>query len=108
MTKIELELVLDPDMYILFEKGTRGGIFYILNRYWKSNNRYLKCYDPKEESKHIIYLEANNLYGYEMSKFIPTKEFKWMDPKEFDLSKYARNSSKGRIFKTDLEYLKKS
>ena len=27
MTKIELELILDPDMYILFEKGTRGGIF---------------------------------------------------------------------------------
>ena len=43
-----------------------------------------------------------------MSKFIPTKEFKWIDPKEFDLNKYVRNSSKGRIFKTDLEYLKKS
>ena len=29
MTKLELKLISDPDMYIFFEKGTRGGIFYI-------------------------------------------------------------------------------
>ena len=62
--KIELELIPDPDMYIFFEKGTRGGISYISNKYNKANNKYLKSYDPKEESKHIIYLDANNLYGY--------------------------------------------
>ena len=27
ITKIELELIPDPDMYIFFEKGTRGGIY---------------------------------------------------------------------------------
>ena len=30
MTKIELNLIPDLDMYILFEKGKRGGIFLIL------------------------------------------------------------------------------
>ena len=57
-------------MYIFFEKGMRGGVSYISNRYSKGNNKDLKSYDPKQESKHIIYLDANNLYGYAMSKFL--------------------------------------
>ena len=92
MTKVELELVTDPGMYILFEKGMRGGISYISNRYSKGNNKYLKFYDPKKESKHIIYLDANNLHSYAMSKFLPTSGFKGIDPKEFDLNKYTSNS----------------
>ena len=54
----------------------RGGVSYISNRYSKVNNKYLKSYDQKQESKHIIYLDANNLYGYAMSKFVPTSDFK--------------------------------
>ena len=53
MTKIKLELIPDPDTYIFFEKGTRGRISYISNRYSKANNKCLKSYDPKQESKHI-------------------------------------------------------
>ena len=66
----------------------------------------MKSYDPKQESKHIIYLDANNLYGYAMSKFLPTSGFKWIDPKEFDLNKYTSNSSKGCVLEVDLEYPK--
>ena len=83
MKKVELELISDPDMYIFFEKGMRGRVSYTSNRYYKTNNKYLKCYDPKKESKHILYLDANNLYGYAMYKFLPTSGFKWIDPKEF-------------------------
>ena len=79
MTKIELELIPDPDMYIFFEKGKRGGISNISNRFSKANNKYLKSYDPKQESKHIKNLDTNNLYGYAMSKFLPTSGFKWID-----------------------------
>ena len=74
-------------MYIFFEKGTAGGISYISDRYSKTNNKYLKSYDLKLESKHIIYLDANNLHGYAMFKFLPISGFKWIDPKEFDLNK---------------------
>ena len=35
IAKIQLELIADPDIYIFFEKGTRGGISYIFNRYSK-------------------------------------------------------------------------
>ena len=47
MTKIKLGLILDPDMYIFFEKDMRGGVSYISNRHSKANNKYLKSYDPK-------------------------------------------------------------
>ena len=106
MTKIKLELVPDPDRYIFFEKGTRGGISYISNRYSKANNKYLKSYDPKQESKHIICLDADNLYGYEMSKLLPASGFKWIDPEQFHLNKYTSNSSKGCVLEVNLEYPK--
>ena len=76
MTKIKLELISDPDLYMFFEKGMSSGVSCISNRYIKANNKYLKSYDPKEESKHVIYLDANNLYGYAISKFLPTSGFK--------------------------------
>ena len=38
-----------------------------------------------------------------MSKFLPTTEFNWIDPKDFDLNKYTRNSSKRCLHKVDLE-----
>ena len=62
MTKIKLERIPDLGMYIFFEESTRVGISYIANRCSKANNKYLKCYDQKQESKHIIYLDANNFY----------------------------------------------
>ena len=73
MTNVELELISDGDMYLFFEKGMRGGLSDIFKRYSKANIRYLKSYNPKQKSKHIIYLGRNNFYSYEMSKFFPSK-----------------------------------
>ena len=100
MTKVGLELIIDHEILIFFEKGLRGGVSYISNRYSKANNKYLK-----QELKHTIYLDANNLYGYSMSKFLPTNGFKWIGQKEFNLNKYTSNSSKGCVLEVDLEYL---
>ena len=105
IAKSELELIPDLDMYIFFRKGTRE-IPYISNRYSKANNKYLKSYDLKQESKHIIYLDANDLYIYAMYQFLPTSRFKWIRPKEFDLHKYTSNSSKDCVLEADLEYPK--
>ena len=76
MTEIKLELISDPDMYIFFEKGMRSGVSYISNRYSKANNKYLEDYVANQESRHVIYLDANNLYDYAMSKFLSTSGFK--------------------------------
>ena len=106
MTKVELKLILDPDMYIFFEKGTRGRVSHISNRYSNANNKYLKSFDQKQESKHIKYFDVNHLHGYAMSKFLPASGLQWIDPKEFDLNKYTSNSSKGCVLEVDLEHPK--
>ena len=75
-------------------------------RYSKTNKKYLKSYDPKEESKHIIYLGANNLHGYAISKFLSTGRFKWIDPKDVGRNKYTKKSSKRCVLVVDLKYSK--
>ena len=52
------------------------------------------------------HLDANNLYGYAMPKFLPTDGFKWIDPNEFDLNKYTSNSLKECVLEVDFEYPK--
>ena len=94
MLKMTKQLIIDPAVYIFFEKVTRGGISYISNRYSKVNKKYLKSFDSKQESRYIIYIETNNFYGYVKSKFLPTSRFKWIDPKEFFLNKYISNTLK--------------
>ena len=107
MTDIKLELMTDINMFQFIEKGMRGGISYIANRYGKANNKYMKTYDEKAPSKYIMYLDANNLYGWAMSQYLPTGGFRWMTEKQInnmDLAKYNENSKKGLILEVDLEY----
>ena len=107
MTDIKLELITDIDMYQFIEKGMRGGISYIANRYGKANNKYMKNYDEKAPSKYIMYLDANNLYGWAMSQYLPTDGFKWLSPKQIEkinLGKYTDDSKKGLILEVDFEY----
>ena len=109
MTNIQLELMTDIDLFQFIEKGMRGGISYIANRYGKANNKYMREYDEKAPSKYIIYLDANNLYGWAMSQYLPTGGFKWLTEKQINkinLSKYNENSNKGLLIEVDLEYPK--
>ena len=69
----------------------------------------MKVYDEKAPSKYIMYLDANNLYGWAMSQYLPTGNFKWMTNKEIskiDLGKYKADGKKGLILEVDLEYPK--
>ena len=62
-------------MYLFVEKGLRGGISYIANRYRRANNKYIEGYDPTERSKYLVYLDANNQYGWTMSQYLPKGGF---------------------------------
>ena len=75
-TNIELELLTDYDMLLMAEEGIRSGICYSIHQYAKANNKYMKNYNKDEESPYIPYLDANNLYGWAMSKKLPVNGFK--------------------------------
>ena len=84
MTKINLELLSDVDKLLMIEKGIRGGISIISNRYGKANNKYMADFNKKELSKYLMYVDANNLYGCAMSEKLPVHSFKWMSNKEIE------------------------
>ena len=107
ITDIKLGIIIDIDMFQFIEKGMRGGVSYIANRYGKANNKYMKEYDEKAPSKYIMYLDADNLYRWTMCQYPLTSGFRWLTEKEInkmDLAKYKEDSKKGFILEVDLEY----
>ena len=84
ITGISLELLSDVNMLLMFEKGIRGGISIISNRYGEANNKYMKDFNKNKLSKFLMYLDANNLYGWAMSQKLPTGGFKWLTDKEIN------------------------
>ena len=104
MTKINLDLISDLNAQLFIEKGMRGGISYIAHRHAVANNKYMKNYNPERESSYIMYLDANNLYGWAMSQSLPFKDFKWLAPEDFILDNYTDETRKGVILEVDLEY----
>ena len=100
ITKVQLELLINPDMLLMIESGIRGGIVTISHRHAKANKEYMGTeFDPAEESKFISYLDVNNLYGWAMSKELPTSAFKWMTDNELDDWKHL-----SCYLEVDLEY----
>ena len=72
----------------------------ISNRYGKANNKYMgKSFKDIEPSKYLTYLDANNLYGWAMSKPLPTHGFKWMKVSELETWEIY-----SCILEVDLEY----
>ena len=105
MTEVELELLTDPDMFLFFEKGVRGGVSTITKRYAKANNRYMGDeYDPNKPSIYIPYLDADNLHGWAMSQPLPYSNFEWLSEKELEEMLDDPTKIKGCTLEVDLVY----
>ena len=81
----------------LFLKNSR-----IFSRQNKSPGHFQDFQDAYESC-----MNANNLYGWAMSQYLPTGGFRWLTEKEInkkDLAKYKEDGKKGLISEVDLEY----
>ncbi|WAR12145.1 hypothetical protein MAR_026325 [Mya arenaria] len=96
LTEVELELISDPDMLLMIEKGIRGGVSNIMTRYGKANNKYMGDeFDPKKDSTYLQYLDANNILGLKITKIhrgIKFIESTWLK-KYIDLNTSLRAKS---------------
>ena len=106
-SNVKLENLNDIDMYLFFENGIRGGQSVIFNKHSKANNKYLDDYNPDEENKYIIYLDANNLYGEAMSHKLPISGFEWFPVDlmtEEMIKNYSDANEVGYVLEVDLNY----
>ena len=99
-TNVNLELLTDVDMLLMIESGIRGGMCQPIHWNAEANNTYMNNYDKSIESSYLMYLDANNLYGWAMSKKIPVNGFKW----ENDLSRFNENFIKNYNKNSDVKY----
>ena len=96
MTELELEKISNPDKYMLFEQGMRGGVSYINKRHSEAS-----------KNKHFLYFDMNNLYGDVMSQYLPHAYFKWIkdiNKTEQKIMQIKKDSSNGYILEEDLEH----
>ena len=109
-TEVELELLRDVDMLLMFEQGIRGGITQAVKRYAKANNKYMPDYNPDKASTFLQYLDANNLYGWAMVQKLPTHGFRWINKVEEltpeKIAKLVKKDRKGYILEVDVDYPK--
>ena len=106
-TRVELELLTDIDMLLMVENGIRGGICQATRRYAKANNKYMDNYDKNIESSYLVYLDADNLYGWAIFQKLPVFGCKWVEKfNERFIKNYDKNSNIGYILEVDVEYSK--
>ena len=90
-TGIELELLTDNDMLLMFAEPIRRGMCQATYRYAKANNKYMKNHDKNKESSYLQYLDANNLYGWAMSQKLPVDDFKGVDDLSIFTEDFIKN-----------------
>ena len=71
----------------------------------------MKNYDKDIISSYLMYLDDNNLYGWEMSQKLPVNGFKWVKKlskfNEIFIRNYDENRDKGYFLEEDVDYPKK-
>ena len=108
ITGAKIELISDSAMFSMIDSGIRGGVSMITTRYAKANTPAMGAeYDPSLPTIEIKGLDANNLYGDAMSKYLPEKGYEWVVGQELQSINWLEQTDTqpiGYIVKVDLEY----
>ena len=106
-TNARLDLITDPDMYLMVENSMRGGIATISHRHARANNPLVEGYDPSKPPSWLSYTDCNNLYGGAMCQPLPVGNFRFLSQEEiagFDLMSVPSHGDTGYIVECDLKY----
>ena len=77
-TGTELELISDPKILDIIERQKKGGLCYVgSKRHVVANNHYFEDFNPEKPEDYLLYLDANNLYGWAMVQQLPYKDLKF-------------------------------
>ena len=80
---LRLELISDSEIYRLIQPHIRGGICHASVRHAQANNIYMgSLYNPNKTESFIMYIDANNLYGWAMSQPLPYSDYKYVSDAE--------------------------
>ena len=108
MSRVNLKLITDVDMYHFVENIIRGGISMISTRHAQANSpSFPDTYDSSLPNQNLTYLDANNLYGWAMSQSLPTHGFRFLQQDEIStlkLQELSDDAEDGYILKVDLHY----
>ena len=63
LTGVKLQLVDDPDMYLMVECGNWGIVSTITKKHAVAYNPLVQDFDSSKPTNYLMYLDANNLYG---------------------------------------------
>ena len=102
LTNIKLDYIKCKELLLLLENNIRGGISSVMG------SRHVHS----DENKQILYIDANNLYGWARSQYLSTSEFEKLQlPEEYileqiveDLTHCPDNNEFGYFIECDLEY----
>ena len=107
MTQVQLDLTINPDMFLMIESGIRGGLSYVSRRFAEANHPTLPNYRPEEPISYLCYLDANSLYATCQTYSLPVRDFEFLTQSEidvFDVNSVRDQSDRGYILEVDLEY----
>ena len=107
MTAETIHLLLDPDLYNLFERGIRGGLTFVNKHRVKT-----KIINEGQNKIILLYIDQNNLYGQALCERLPHSNFVEMQPEdilitfpdEASILAIDKNGDEGFLFEVDLEY----
>ena len=110
-----IHLITDPEMYRMIQPNIRGGLCHASVRYARANNKFMgPLYDHTKPSSYILYVDANNLYGWALSQPLPDDEYEWVSSDDCRDAMVAFQDKASRdqwysrekhyIFEVDMDY----
>lgn len=115
-----LENMTDSEMFLMVERGIRGGMCQVMRPRGEANIPGRPEHDPEKPEAKVLYLDACNLYGKAMKEPLPEGGYAWLkkgDPEEphlwdghstqqilEELAVLEWDAPEGLILEVDMEY----